>query len=130
MTEHTPTPWQQGRLLSTAVTREWDENHLEQGEYEESALVCVNFHASDQGRSRRIVAVATHMDGNAGANAAFIVRAVNSHAALVAALRAVEWGAADGYGDPRCPSCGVRQFGNSHAPDCQLDKALRAAEPD
>ena len=87
MSEHTATPWQQGRLLSTAVTREWDESHLEQGEYEESTLVCVNFHASDQGRSRRIVAVATHMDGNAGANAAFIVRAANSHAALVAALR-------------------------------------------
>jgi len=63
-------------------------------------------------------------------DAAFIVRAANSHEALVEALRAVEWGAADGYGDPRCPSCGVRQFGEGHAPDCQLDKALRDAEPD
>jgi len=86
MAEHTPTPWQQGRLLSTTVTREWDDDYREQKEYEESALVCVNFHASDEGRSRRIIAVATHMDGNAGANAAFIVRAVNCHEELVAAL--------------------------------------------
>ena len=90
MAEHTQTPWQQGRLLSTTVTREWDDDYREQKEYEESALVCVNFHASDEGRSRRIIAVATHMDGNAGANAAFIVRAVNCHEELVKALKRID----------------------------------------
>jgi len=90
MSEHTPTPWQQGRLLSTAVTREWDKVYREHKQYEESALVCVNFHASDQGRGRRIVAVATDMDGNADANAAFICRAVNAFDALVAALTRIQ----------------------------------------
>ena len=78
------------------------------------------------------------------ANAAFIVRAANSHTALVAALRAVEWGgAAGGGGEACCPSCygwptahAANPFDPSsraepagHAPDCQLDNALRAAEP-
>jgi len=61
------------------------------------------------------------------ANAAFIVRAANSHAALVAALRAVEWRG----GFESCPSCAiVRPEDSHHLPDCPLDKALRAAEPD
>ena len=63
-------------------------------------------------------------------NAAFIVRAANSHSALVAALKAVEW--ANYNADYRCqvcPICGAFQQ-NGHLPDCQLDKALRAAEPD
>ena len=50
--------------------------------------------------------------------------------ALVAALRAVEW--ANYNADYRCqvcPICGAFQQ-NGHLPDCQLDKALRAAEPD
>jgi len=50
--------------------------------------------------------------------------------ALVDALRAVEW--ANYNADYRCqvcPICGAFQQ-NGHAPDCQLDKALRAAEPD
>ena len=59
---------------------------------------------------------------------AFIVRAVNAHDKLVAALEAVEWGAADGYGDPKCPCCGVREFGNDHAPTCQLAAALAKAK--
>jgi len=77
------------------------------------------------------------------ANAAFIVRAANSHAALVAALRAVEWGgAAGGGGEACCPSCygwPVAHAANpfdpdsraepaGHTPDCQLHAALRAAE--
>ena len=51
-------------------------------------------------------------------------------AALVAALRAVEWGAIA----KSCPSCGgwehagPRGAGGGHRPDCQLDAALRAAE--
>jgi len=55
-----------------------------------------------------------------------------TNAALVNALRAVEWlEAEDGWGVTRnyCPSCDSRHE-DGHAPDCQLDKALRAAEPD
>jgi len=51
--------------------------------------------------------------------------------ALLAVLKAVEWAPphlTDGLHDI-CPSCG--HFKNQgHAPDCQLDKALRAADPD
>ena len=61
-----------------------------------------------------------------------IVRAVNSHAALLAALKAIEW-AAEGYAaeglHPACPACRAWQS-HGHAPDCQLAKALRAAKPD
>jgi len=120
MAEHTPTPWQQGRLLSTTVTREWDDDYREQKEYEESALVCVNFHASDEGRSRRIIAVATHMDGNAGANAAFIVRAVNCHEELVKALEDAIELINDING---CHGCAD----NSADPDESRRKALAAA---
>jgi hypothetical protein len=48
--------------------------------------------------------------------------------ALVAVLRAVEW-VEDIEGWELCPSC-RRTKGKGHTPDCQLDKALRAAEPD
>ena len=64
--------------------------------------------------------------------AAFIVRAVNSHSALLAALRAVEWVPESPDSDQymACPMCGKLQKldGNSHAPDCQLAKALKDAE--
>ena len=126
MAEHTPTPWQQGRLLSTTVTREWDDDYREQKEYEESALVCVNFHASDEGRSRRIIAVATHMDGNAGANAAFIVLAVNCHADLVAALEAVEWVYDSEIDGLFCPTCALPK--PTHTRGCQLAAALAKAK--
>jgi len=67
---------------------------------------------------------------NVEANAAFIVRAVNSHSALLAALRTVEW-AAEGYAaeglHPACPACRAWQS-RGHTPDCQLAKALRDAE--
>ena len=66
--------------------------------------------------------------GVAATEGDFIVRAANSHAALVAALRAVEWVRGVGQGE-WCYVC-MRQRGKGHAPDCQLDAALRAAEPD
>ena len=65
------------------------------------------------------------------------------NAALVAALRAVEWGGtAGGGGEACCPSCygwPVAHAANpfdpdsraepaGHTPDCPLDAALRAAE--
>jgi hypothetical protein len=60
-----------------------------------------------------------------------LVRAANSHDALVAALRAVEWVWFDNDNKWRrlCPHC-KRWDGDGHAPDCQLDAALRDAEPD
>jgi len=62
--------------------------------------------------------------------AALALRAVNSHSALLAALRTVEW-AAEGYAaeglHPACPACRAWQS-HGHAPDCQLAKALRDAE--
>ena len=52
------------------------------------------------------------------------------NAALVAALRTVEWGG-EGYAAeglrPTCPICGNWQR-RRHTPDCQLDAALKAAE--
>jgi hypothetical protein len=102
MTEHTPTPW---RVQAGS------------GNSEEAFTITTS--------DRVIASVAGEGYANRQANAAFIVRAANSHAALVAALRAVEWS------NPAhircCPSC-QRRWDGGHAPDCQLDKALRAAE--
>ena len=63
------------------------------------------------------------------ANAAFIVRAVNCHEELVAALVAVEWKGPTGSGR-RLGSCSMC-YGNQadgHAPDCQLAAALAKAK--
>ena len=53
------------------------------------------------------------------------------NAALVVALRTVEWHRTSAkWGTITtdiCPSCGETEI-DGHAPDCQLDKALRAAE--
>ena len=46
------------------------------------------------------------------------------NAALVAALRVVEWAGDAGVACPLCDRIPIE----GHAPDCQLDKALRAAE--
>lgn len=52
-------------------------------------------------------------------------------AALVEALRAVEWQynehAASGHGAMECVSCGVHQP-HPHAPDCIVGRALSAAD--
>jgi len=104
MTEHTPTPW---RVQAGS------------GNSEEAFTITTS--------DRVIASVAGEGYANRQANAAFIVRAANSHAALVAALRAVEWRG----GFESCPSCAiVRPEDSHHLPDCPLDKALRAAEPD
>jgi len=100
MSEHTPTPWEvRGGLVVTGPR---------------GGLVArCDSDAVPPTTARR--------------NAAFIVRAANSHDALVAALRAVEWRG----GFESCPSCAiVRPEDSHHLPDCPLDKALRAAEPD
>jgi len=71
------------------------------------------------------------MPDQAAVDADFIVRCVNSHAALLAALEAVEWGQTEGYPPHAywyaCPSCKQRQE-QGHAPDCQLTKALADAK--
>ena len=63
------------------------------------------------------------------------VRAANSHAALLAVLRAVEWVEIPirqttllWRSAIRCPSCGAEKSEHGHAPDCPLAKALRDAE--
>jgi len=55
-----------------------------------------------------------------------IVRAVNAHDALLAALEAVEWAGEQNVACPLCDRIAI----DSHAPDCQLAKALRDAKPD
>jgi Lon protease-like protein len=55
----------------------------------------------------------------------YIVRAVNAHAALLAALEAVEW---VGHSDDlanwlECPSCRGNKL-DGHALDCQLARAI------
>jgi hypothetical protein len=67
------------------------------------------------------------------ANAAFIVRAVNSHEALVAALKAVEWIAIPlqlGYTmtyPMQCATCGRHQL-DGHNSVCRVAAALAKAE--
>lgn len=62
------------------------------------------------------------------ANAAFIVKAVNNHDALVEALRAIEWRGHQG----KCPLCaGWDMLPNGETPgrhtkDCLVGKALSA----
>lgn len=80
--EHSPTPWRQGVLLLTARTRAWSDQARELGRLEEAREVFSNFHAADEGRSRVFVCRCEQPD-----DAALIVRAVNSHDALVAALK-------------------------------------------
>jgi hypothetical protein len=107
MNEHTPTPWR--------------------------AVIYGNSEWEVWGGDLLVADVTTPEDPLqpevAEANAAFIVRAVNSHEALVAALKSVEWVWFDNDNKWRrlCPHC-KRWDGDGHAPDCQLDTALRAAE--
>ncbi|HUT58690.1 MAG TPA: hypothetical protein VNA25_12665 [Phycisphaerae bacterium] len=62
--------------------------------------------------------------------AAFIVRAVNAHDGLVAALETVEWLEwipRDGLGAAFCPFCHAWKI-EGHAPDCHLAAALAKAK--
>ena len=104
MSEHTPTPWEvRGGLVVTGPR---------------GGLVArCDSDAAPPTTARR--------------NAAFIVRAVNAHAALLSALEAVEWLNLDPNGEAmfQCPLC-LHFRREGHAPDCQLAAALRAADPD
>lgn len=52
----TPGPWQQGRLLSTNITRHWSQEVREKVQEQEKLSIYANFNASDEGRGRRLVA--------------------------------------------------------------------------
>jgi hypothetical protein len=89
MTEHTPTPWCVQTVeehFPKEVAEQWSNEYRDSKAYEMSGTIWCG---------SRIVAVATDMGGKAPDNAAFVVRAVNSHDALVAALEEI----AEGYGD-------------------------------
>jgi len=104
MSEHTPTPWE----VATG--------HPSRGLF-------VLGPPDEHGYAPQICEVDKTEDMEA--NAAFIVRAVNSHEALVAALEAVEWGSEDNS----CLLC-FRKSNEGHMADCEIGTALRAAEPD
>jgi hypothetical protein len=80
--QHTPTPWSLGTLLDTPQTRRWSAIERVAGEREEEIRVFANFHISDEGRSRQLVAICRDPE-----NAAFIVRAVNAHESLLRAAK-------------------------------------------
>ena len=110
MSEHTPTPWE-----------------VATGHPSRGLFVLGPPDEHDWARQVCEVDKAEDMD----ANAAFIVRAVNAHAALLSALEAVEWLNLDPNGEAmfQCPLC-LHFRREGHAPDCQLAAALRAADPD
>jgi hypothetical protein len=113
MTEHTPTPWDRTERLSASENHRgfvlWGRKGERIGDiapYDEEGLI---------GR----------------ANSGLIVRAVNSHANLLAALKAVEWHRTSAkWGTITtdvCPSCGETVI-EGHASDCQLALAIKKAE--
>ena len=55
-----------------------------------------------------------------------VVRAVNCHADLVAALEAVEWVYDGAHNNKFCPTCAY-EITHGHAKDCQLAAALAKA---
>jgi len=115
MTEHTPTPYQYtpypGLCGGTAC----------------GVIECTEA-VRQEGRVVAYIRSGPNMpDDEADANAAFIIRAVNSHEALVAVLRAVEWAGGRATITGLCLLC--RNYHHQgHAPDCPLAKALRDAE--
>lgn len=142
MNEHTPTPWHAGFPDGSGenhvtTIREYEYSHpgfakvddppgrvtlrvdplAPRRHYSEVAEICEM--SDDQAISR------TEREANAN----FIVRAVNAHESLLAALKAVEWvpTGEDGEGEEQCPSCGDWKH-RGHAPDCQLAAALRKGE--
>lgn len=108
MTEakHTPTPWKVSEGLDdTSVTIR-----------------------QDNGEFHRPVAEIWYNGDDPSANAAFIVRAVNSHADMLAALKAIK---AEPYGCPFCDSGTLRNPVKGHNEDCGyhlLEAAIAKAE--
>ena len=79
MTQHTPGPWQQGRLLYNERTRQMLPETCVIAEAYERCLVFNNFRESDQGRGRFQIAECLEAE-----DAAFIVRACNAYGVLLA----------------------------------------------
>ena len=77
------------------------------------------------GADELITSIPAHLE-NTEANAALIVRSVNAHADLVAALEAVEW-QGHGRGFVLCPSCAQDEI-SGHTDKCQLAAALAKAK--
>ena len=50
-------PWTQGKLISTNVTKSWNDEEKKIGEYNENCRAFVNFSFKDQGRSRILIYV-------------------------------------------------------------------------
>ncbi len=109
MTETTPRPW---RVISK-------EDITIKGH------VCST--GGDDQNNQYFVQGSDYYEGGNGAkaDAELIVRAVNSHDDLVAALEAVEW-SRDAILDI-CPDCGWFAM-DGHADYCQLDAALKMAK--
>ena len=112
---HTPTPWHVAKIALTMGDR-----------YLTRIQAVYGNPQMDDSQLAPVMELGQGM--NMEANAAFIVRAVNAHAALLAALRAVEWGE-DIEGWVICPSCHAQEWQKPgvHAPDCQLASALALA---
>lgn len=73
----TPGPWAQGKLLSTATTRQWSREVWEEVQTTETRQVFSNFRASDEGRGRKLIAVFERPeDARLGAAAPDLLEAV------------------------------------------------------
>lgn len=79
--KHTPTPYRQGTTLMTRKVMNMGKDWIESNETRERLMVFSSFRDIDKGRSRQLVAQCQNEK-----DAAFIVRACNSHDALVKAL--------------------------------------------
>lgn len=85
--QHTPTPWDIGRTLITAQTKRWTAEAVQANDFHENRMIFADFKFSDEGRSRRLIAKCENFE-----DAAFIVRAVNSHEELLGELKSlVAW---------------------------------------
>ena len=57
----------------------------------------------------------------------YIVRAIKSHDALLAACKKLEWSERDSFYNPRCPDCdNLKKHG--HDDKCELKAAIALAE--
>ena len=107
--QHTPTPWRQGMVLSTARTRSMKPLVYDAARYEESRRIFAHFTAADEGRGRIHVATCERAE-----DAKLIVQSVNSAGKLAEALReALRW----------LNICMERSLTNEEFPDCGEDKA-------
>ena len=110
-------PWAVGQTLRTRTTQVWTDEQWQQNESAEKRLVFAGFRASDQGRSRELIAECKTPE-----DAAFIVRAANSHHKLLEALEAAQTDKHQVY---------TYSTGDVHDSDCllcaKIDAAIKSA---